>query len=117
MGTRTRVSFDHENNKAHNGPIVAICSNNNCNVLSAGNDGYVRVWGLQDRRLKFQIEVGEIINNLTCLKGGSLIAVSSSDLLIRLFDLKTCNQLRLEGHTHQINSLQFSGSESKLYSS
>jgi len=104
---------------AHHGTITAVSSDIwNCDFLSVGLDGYICVWNFNNYSPKNQLNVGNSIMRMVFTRKNKKVAISSSDLTIRVYDYLTCYRLNLfKGHVDKITALQMDIHDNLLYSS
>lgn len=87
-------------------------------MISAGLDGKIRVWDFQKRALRLEMDVGSPITHMAHFRSGSLVAVSSDDLVIRVFDVLVGRLVRqFRGHSDRITCLEMSADSKWVLSS
>merc|ERR1712113_793407 len=104
---------------AHHGTVTAVSSDIwNRDLLSVGLDGYICVWNFKNHSPKNQLNVGNSIKRMAFTRKNKKVAISSSDLTIRVYDYSTCHRLNLfKGHVNKITALQMDTHDDLLYSS
>merc|ERR1712113_241199 len=104
---------------AHHGTVTAVSSDIwNRDLLSVGLDGYICVWNFHNHNPKNQINVGNPIMSMAFTRKNKKVAISSSDLTIKIYDYLTCHRLSLfKGHVAKITALQMDTHDDWLYSS
>ncbi|MCA2211929.1 trypsin-like peptidase domain-containing protein [Jidongwangia harbinensis] len=96
----------------HHGSVAALCTlttPGGCRIVSAGQDGTVRVWDLETRRphLEFRNHKGQVRALCTVtVRGEELVASAGDDQVVRIWDSRTGRQRHaLQGHTGRISGL------------
>ena len=81
-------------------------------ILATGHyDGMIRLWDVESGELVRELKTAGVIEALSFSPSGGVLASGSSyqDFAVRLWDVQSGALLRtLEGHTHGIESLEFS---------
>lgn len=90
------------------------------NLLATGHyDGTIRIWDINSGQIFFELETPGVVESLAFSSDGKLLASGDNygDHAIRLWSVDTGERLRvLEGHTHGVVSMAFSGDDSYLVS-
>ena len=70
---------------AHSSAVVGLAADS-CNhtLVSAGYDGWLRVWDFKMCRMSLEIQVGSALSKLAAHPGTALIAVAADDLILRM---------------------------------
>ena len=120
-------TFISEVKQAHKDKINALEFSQNGKILvSAGNDGAIKLWNLQgmftaDPHLTplnndgFKGHTG-FINSVAISPNGQLIASGGTDKVVRLWNLEGKEIISLIGHNNLIKSLGFSPDGQQLFS-
>jgi U3 small nucleolar RNA-associated protein 21 len=95
---------------AHHETVNAVAvDNTNAKVVTGGYDSVLRIWDLATCKLLHQFELGASITKIVKSKVSNLIAVSTDDYTISIYDLNTDVLIRqYKKHEHQINDMTFS---------
>jgi U3 small nucleolar RNA-associated protein 21 len=56
----------------------------NRSMVTAGIDGWLRVWDFKKRAMLMELEVGCAVNRLAAHAGSALVAVACDDLVLRM---------------------------------
>ena len=100
-------------------PVVALCVDAaNRFIYSGSIDGTINVWRFADGALADTLHLGCAVNQLQLHPENNLLAVSSDDLCLRIFDVSTRQLAReFRGHSARITDLAFSPDGRLLVSS
>ncbi|KAK1276546.1 hypothetical protein QJS04_geneDACA004157 [Acorus gramineus] len=96
---------------AHVGEVVGVaCDSTNCNMISAGYHGDIKVWDFKRRELRSRFEVGcSVLKFVYHRTNGSLLATVADDMTLRLYDIIALRMVRkFNGHTDRVTDLCFS---------
>ena len=79
-------------------------------VVSAGNDGVIRVWDVESGQKMHTLEGHEgTVMSLRFMADGRRILSAGADNIVRLWDVSTGKEIRkLEGHRDQVWHVAFS---------
>ncbi|WOG96203.1 hypothetical protein DCAR_0415536 [Daucus carota subsp. sativus] len=104
---------------AHSGEVVGIaCDSTNTLMISAGQNGDIKVWNFKYRDLKSRWEIGSSVVKIVYHRCNGLLATATDDLVIRLYDVVALRMVRkFEGHADRITDMCFSEDGKWLLSS
>ncbi|MCM3707372.1 WD40 repeat domain-containing protein [Cytobacillus firmus] len=102
----------------HKGPITAVVSNNTGDrVFTGGYDSFIYEWDLDRNNSNFIGKHEHLINNITLSNDNRILASSSSDYTIKLFDTVTNELIKeLIGHSDDVEAISFSEDDRYLIS-
>jgi WD40 repeat protein len=124
-GTGSVILFDFQNRKQvykweqihKQGIWGAALSMTGTRLATAGQDGIVRVFDLEQLKVLHEFPHPRSTNGVTFTHDERRLATGCSDGLIRVFDLANGNEVAiLEGHTSGITELRFTKDNQSLFS-
>lgn len=93
--------------QAHQGDIFSVVINHG-HIITAGGDGYMKVWNQEDMVLLYEIFVSP--KNIRCLHLSpydDTLFVGSSDSTIRVYDTQNMSEIQnLSGHTNSVFTIE-----------
>lgn len=95
---------------AHEGAVHGVAADGlNRYVVSAGYDGVVRFWDFLQCKVKDTVELNASVNAVSFNRDSDLLAVSTDDLEISIFDCITAKVVRrFRGYTSSVSDMAFS---------
>ena len=70
---------------AHSGEVRGISADaRNHHLLSAGLDGWLRIWDFKLQRLRSEVDVGASVTKLATHPGTALVATAADDHVLRM---------------------------------
>lgn len=70
---------------AHTGEVKGLCSDARNHVLvSAGRDGWLRMWDFKRQLLKAEVDVGVSVTKIASHPGSALVATAATDNVLRM---------------------------------
>lgn len=70
---------------AHDGEIRGLSSDAcNHNLITSGQDGWLRIWNFKQQSLKYEVHVGSPIMRLSANPSTALVAIAAADHVLRV---------------------------------
>ena len=114
----TELNYQQQNDGKQQSNIYAVAFHPYKNMLiSAGKDGYIRIWDIEKAQAIKEIKTQQIINSIAYSPDGSYFVSGGTDNIVRFWDLQSdlakenANKYPLQGfrrHYGDINALAFS---------